>query len=81
VAALAEKRYLSDQEPAMVASMDFVAAQTVLLNRRMLECERSPLFSVAFITKIVHGISLNHSFYIRCAHRIMAVRTFYLALP
>jgi hypothetical protein len=60
VAALAEERNLSDQELAMVTSVYFVAVQAVLLYRRMLKCERSSLFGVAFVTKIIDGIRLHH---------------------
>ena len=81
MAALAEKGHLSDQELAMVTAVNFVTAQTVFLDRGMLKGKRSPLFSVAFITEIVDGISLDHSLDVRCAHRVMAVGTFHSALP
>lgn len=53
VATLAEKRNLSDQELAVVAPVNFVAVQAVLLHRRMLKGEGASFFSVALVTKIV----------------------------
>jgi hypothetical protein len=56
MAALAEKRYLSDQELAMVAPMNFVTIQTILLYRRMLKGIRPPLFGMTLVTEIVYRI-------------------------
>ncbi len=54
VAALADKRHLSNQELEMVAPVDFMAVQAVLGNRRMFKCKRSSLFSMAIVAKIIY---------------------------
>jgi hypothetical protein len=54
VTALAEKGNLPDQELGVVASVDFVAVQAVLVYRRMLKCVWPSLFGVTLVTKIVH---------------------------
>ena len=78
---LAQKRHPSRQKPRMVASMDVMADQAILLNRGMLECIRTPLFRMAFITKLVNGIGLDHRLaVIRGTHGIVAARTGDLSL-
>lgn len=61
VAALAEKRNLSDQELAVVAPVNFVAVQAVLRYRRVLKCKGTSFFGVTRVTKIVDRVSLHHS--------------------
>ena len=81
MAALAKERYPSRQKPRMVAPMDVVADHAILRNRRVLECKGTPLFRMAFITKLVYGIGFDHCLaIIRRAHSIMAVRTGDLSL-
>jgi hypothetical protein len=79
VATLAEKRNLSDQELAVVASVDFVAVQAVLGNRGVLECEGSPLFSVTFETKIVYRVSFDQP-WSKGSMGFVAITAFYPAL-
>jgi hypothetical protein len=54
VAALADKRHLSDKELRMVAAVDFMTVQAVLRNRRMFKCIGSSLFSMAIVAKIIY---------------------------
>ena len=44
----------------MVAPVDFMAVQAVLLYRRVLKCEGSSFFGVTLVTKIVYRISFHH---------------------
>ena len=60
VAFLAEKRRPRGQELRMVAAMGYMAGQTILLHRRMLPHEGTPLFRVAFVTEIIYCIRLDH---------------------
>lgn len=60
MAALTEEWHLSYQEFGMIASMNFMAAQTVLLNRRMLKGKGAPLFSMALVTEIIDRIGFYH---------------------
>ena len=60
MAALAEKRNLSDQQLRMVASVNFVAIQAVLLDRRMLEGIGASLFGMTLVTEVIDRISLHH---------------------
>jgi len=81
MAALAQERYLSRQKPRMVASMDLMANQAILLNRGMLEGKGTSLFRMAFITKLVYGVGLDHCLaIIRGTHGIVAARTGDLSL-
>jgi hypothetical protein len=65
----------------MVAPMDVVADQAILRDRGMLECIRTPLFRMAFITKFVYRIGFDHCLaIIRRAHSIVAARTGDLSL-
>jgi hypothetical protein len=78
VATLAEKRNLSDQELAMVAPVDFMAVQAILLYRRMLKCEGPSLFSVTLVTKIVYRVSLHHP-WSKTSMDLVATTAFYPA--
>ena len=80
MAILAKERHLPDQKPAVVAPMNLVAVVAILRNRGMLECIRTPLFGMAFVAKFVDRIGLDHRLDIRRAHRVVAARTFDLAL-
>ena len=92
MAALAEKWDLSDQELAMVTSVDFVTGQAVLLHGRVLKCERSSFFGVTIVAKVIDGIGFDHprpkgpmdfvavtAFYPALFHRVM--RLFILLGP
>jgi hypothetical protein len=79
VTALTELRGLSHKQAPVVASVDFMAIQAVFFNRRMLEPERSPLFSMAFIAELVDGVGPDH-LRSEAAVGIMAVRAFYPTL-
>jgi hypothetical protein len=78
VATLAEKRNFSNQELAMVAPVNFVAVQAVLRYGRMLKCERSSLFGVTLVTKIVYRVSLHHP-WSKASMDFMAITAFYPA--
>ena len=81
MAALTQERYPSRQKPRMVTAVDVVADQAILSNRGVFECIGTPLFRMAFITKLVYGIGLDHCLaVIRGTHSIMAVRTGDLSL-
>jgi len=65
----------------MVASMDVMAVQAILSNRGVLECIGTPLFRMAFVTKFVYRIGLDHCLaIIGRTHSIVAVRTGDLSL-
>jgi hypothetical protein len=81
MAALAKERYPSRQKPGMVTSMDFMTNHAIFLNRGVLECIRTPLFRMAFITKFVYRIGFDHCLTIRRrTHSIVAARTVDLSL-
>jgi hypothetical protein len=80
MAILAKEGHPPDQKPAMIAPMNLVAVVAILRNRGMLECIRTPLFGMAFVAKFVDRIGLDHRLDIRRAHRVVAARTFDLAL-
>jgi hypothetical protein len=60
VATLAEKRNFSHQEFGVIASVNFVAVQTVLLNRGMLKGIGPPFFRMTFITEVIDRIGFHH---------------------
>jgi hypothetical protein len=81
MAALTQERYPSRQKPGMVTSMDVMTDHAILRNRGVLECKRTPLFRMAFITKLVYGIGFDHCLaIIRRTHSIVAARTGDLSL-
>ena len=80
MAILAKERHLPDQKPAVVAPMNLVAVVAILRNRGMLECIRTPLFGMAFVAKFVDRIRPDHPLDVSRAHRVVAARTFDLAL-
>ncbi len=79
VAALAEKGRLPVKKLSMIAAMRHVARQTVLLNWGVLMEERTAFFRMAFKTKLVHRIGLDH---FRCKLTVltMALRALHEAL-
>jgi len=58
--ALAKLGDLADEELGMVTPVGGVAAQTVLLDRRVLPHVGPPLFGMALIAQIVEGVRLDH---------------------
>ena len=79
VAALAEKRNLSDQKLAMITSVDFVAVQAVLLNGRMLKCIGPSLFGMTLIAEVIDRIRFHH-LWPKASMDLMATAAFYPAL-
>ncbi len=72
VALLAEERNRRDQQRALIRAVRRVAIEAVLTNGRMLEQERSTLFRMALIARLVHRIGFEQRAG-QCAVRIMAV--------
>jgi len=76
MATLAKLRRTVGQELSMVASMRGVAGFAVFFNRRMFPHERTALFCMAFVAKVVDGAAFD-KFIPETAVMIMAVRAFY----
>ena len=75
VTALTELRYSTHQKLGMIAPMGRMAAQTVLLNRRMLPHVWASFLRMTLVTEVIGSIRLDH-FGAESAMMIMAVRTF-----
>ena len=78
VAALAELGHFLVKEPGMVAAMDLMADKAALLYGRMGPYLRSPLFRMAFVTKIIYGISFYHRLDVKTPVWIVAIVALYL---
>jgi hypothetical protein len=59
VAALTKQRRLPHEKPGMIASVTFMAVQTILGYRRVLPGIGPPFLRMAFVTKLVDRVSLD----------------------
>jgi hypothetical protein len=79
VARLTELGRLLYDEIVVIASMRSMTVQTILLNRRVLEHERSPLVWVTLIAKLIVRIRSNHML-AEAAMRAVAIEALDFAL-